>query len=262
MDLALSKQREVTFGTLRVYDLRQLSGRKMRVHHSSRKSLGIYGKYFLIKLRDQGARSLLREIQKRLVSSYRCIVLERSLDKSSSNLTSRLELDIQKATLRHIECAGENGLEQMVGKAALQQFRYRLMRGHECFFALLDDRIVHHSWVYYKGKRLRFPGLTDGEPLIGDCRTSEDVRGSGIYPYILEFICAYLKKQSKARATIEVRAGNEASFKGVKKAGFEEKELVTCVSCFGYPIFRHVRKLDSINREEHSRLAGLSESKQ
>lgn len=95
------------------------------------------------------------------------------------------------------------------------------------------DRFVHRSIVCIgSGGKVDIVGalltLRDAA-YIGRCFTDPDYRGRGVYSAVLGRICAELDAVGVARAVLTVGRENEASLRGVAKAGFiatAEGELI------------------------------------
>jgi hypothetical protein len=91
-----------------------------------------------------------------------------------------------------------------------------------CYAIIEHNRVIHHSLISTRG---RYRGPVDAELLcrggiyIYDCWTHESLRGKGIYPAVLERLCA-LNMIDKRFALMDVWATNLSSIRGIQKAGF------------------------------------------
>jgi ribosomal protein S18 acetylase RimI-like enzyme len=107
------------------------------------------------------------------------------------------------------------------------------------YFAYLDGKCVHRSWVKHT------PQVVDLHPLLSMnleenwafihyCETAPDARGKNIYPYVLTKIVDDFR--GKKRILICVNEENTPSVKGVKKAGFQEKKRLKLLVILGIKI--------------------------
>ena len=84
------------------------------------------------------------------------------------------------------------------------------------YFAISDtNEVVHFSVVI--PRNFKYPFLKKNEFCIGPCNTVENARGLGIYPYVLQKI---LSDNQGAVYYMLIKKDNNASIRGVKKAGF------------------------------------------
>lgn len=108
--------------------------------------------------------------------------------------------------------------------------------GDKGYFAYLNGKCVHRSWVKHKPQNvflhpLLSISLNYNEAFIHYCETAPDARGKNIYPHVLSRIAADFKNYS--RILISVNKKNTPSIKGVKKAGFVELESYKIIVIFG-----------------------------
>lgn len=93
------------------------------------------------------------------------------------------------------------------------------------FLVSVGGRLAHTSWVSLRHDGAVFDALFReidfGEAgYIGPCNTFEQFRGSGLYPYALTNIFRFLMERGIRRAVISTRNTNNASIRGIVKAGF------------------------------------------
>lgn len=145
-----------------------------------------------------------------------------------------------------IEPISEHNLElarAMEPAHRIDRFRKFLHEGDTGFFALLDGRVVHRSWVQF-GPRivqqhhdLAPYELKPGEAYIHFCETAPSARGLGIYPAMLAHILAVLRDRGLATCYIATTTNNIPSRRGIEKVGFRPL-LLTEVSV----VLGHIRR--------------------
>jgi len=69
----------------------------------------------------------------------------------------------------------------------------------------------------------------DDVPLIGNCWTSPECRGQGIYPYIISLCSDIMAARGFKRILISCAPDNFASISGIEKAGFKR---VRCLNSY------------------------------
>jgi ribosomal protein S18 acetylase RimI-like enzyme len=134
----------------------------------------------------------------------------------------------------------------MIGPAA-QSFQQMLTDGQMGFYVYLEGKVVHHSWVILNQSPvpkkclvwldLAWHNLFDGEAHIHNCETAGDVRGRGIYPFVLTSISQFLFHEKGCRTIfISVAEDNLSSIRGIEKAGFMPAESVEILNLLGLPL--------------------------
>ncbi|MGB2805667.1 MAG: hypothetical protein WBD64_12325 [Candidatus Zixiibacteriota bacterium] len=104
-------------------------------------------------------------------------------------------------------------------------FEEFLSSGDRGYFAYLNGRCVHRSWVKHAPQIVHLHPclpmrLKEDEAFIHYCETAPEARRNNIYPYVLTKIVDDFKDRKKI--FVSVNAKNVASMKGVEKAGFRE----------------------------------------
>lgn len=93
--------------------------------------------------------------------------------------------------------------------------------GQVKIYAIFDGggMIIHSSYVVKGRQKFSFLGKEDIE--IGPCQTKAEHRGKGIYPLVL---CEIVKHElsESGNAFMIVKDNNQASIRGVTKAGFQK----------------------------------------
>jgi len=100
----------------------------------------------------------------------------------------------------------------------LSTFEHFLHRGDTGYFAYLDGKCVHRSWVVHSPQTIHLhpmlpKKLQEGEAFIHYCETAPQARGQNIYPAVLAkiaedfrdyghalMICTNAKNKSSIRA--------------------------------------------------------------
>ena len=95
------------------------------------------------------------------------------------------------------------------------------------FGVFVDGDLGHISWAYTAKEYQREPyerfRLNVGEAEIVNCFTADAYRGKGLYPYAIRLIAALLLSKGFERVFMNIEPGNDASRRGILKAG-----LTTC----------------------------------
>lgn len=127
----------------------------------------------------------------------------------------------------------------------LDTFRKFLKIGDIGYYAYLNGKCIHRSWVkhiaqdvyfhkYYKYK------LSEDEAYIHYCETAEEAKGKNIYPHVLTRIVNDFSH--KKRVLIVVDKSNISSIKGVTKAGFVEYLELNIIVILGVKIVKRIPK--------------------
>lgn len=100
-----------------------------------------------------------------------------------------------------------------------------------CFIITCNKKIIHHSLVSLN-KRYRPPidctYICRNSIYIYDCWTEPNYRGRTIYPFMLQYICNYFKKD-KLSAFMDIWSNNKSSIRGAKRAGFKKISSVIII---------------------------------
>lgn len=120
----------------------------------------------------------------------------------------------------------------------IHQFLTRLNHGDHCFFAWLDEQLVHYSWVQTRGIHSIIPAgmkreISPGEFWIYDCRTAEPARGQRVYPFVLVSLLQQFLQQGFCNAHIYTTQNNLISQKGILRAGFQLYKTIKAISLSG-----------------------------
>ena len=127
----------------------------------------------------------------------------------------------------------------------LKIFRNFLDNGDKGYFAYLNGRCVHRSWVQFGEREVSLAPfikrkIKQDEAYIHYCETAPEARGKNIYPAVLSRIVNDFKDKYK-NIYISTNIKNIASRKGIEKAGFRERERVHLLIIFGIKIKRTLK---------------------
>jgi ribosomal protein S18 acetylase RimI-like enzyme len=117
-------------------------------------------------------------------------------------------------------------------------FPARLRRGEHFWTAQQQDKIVAYCWVTREpveiGEIHRVISPRSDEVYLYDAFTFAEYRGQNLYPALLQSILEHSRHAGFRRALIFVMSDNEASIRGVQKAGFREFQRVTYCNLLGF----------------------------
>jgi ribosomal protein S18 acetylase RimI-like enzyme len=126
----------------------------------------------------------------------------------------------------------------------VEEFRGFLERGDLGYYAYREGTVVHRAWVrlgpltvptYFGFVPIRIPV---GDAFIHYCETAPSARGTGVYPAVLAHITSELRARGIREITISTTLDNQASRRGIEKAGFEEMRRFDLILVLGMPIQR------------------------
>lgn len=142
-------------------------------------------------------------------------------------IKSRADLDIRKMTAENLLT-----LSYDCGRFSEQARLYYIKRGIDAAYgAYLDEDLVHMSWVYTAAEYLKEPfrrlALEEGEVEIVNCFTLDRCHGLGIYPYMIQYLSNLQFQHGVKRVYMMANRKNEASQRGIIKAGLKVLGRVT-----------------------------------
>lgn len=129
----------------------------------------------------------------------------------------------------------------------VKTFARFLDRGDQGFYAYLNERFIHRSWVTFgpkkvhRWKRYAPLELKRGDAYIHWCETVPWARGMGVYPTVLNYIVNALSEKAN-EFYISTTIDNLASRKGIEKAGFQMISACKVKKLLG------LQKIDNIGR--------------
>lgn len=133
----------------------------------------------------------------------------------------RSDLNIKKLT-----CKDLMALTLDTGRFSEQAKLYYARRGIETAYgAYKNGELIHISWVYtateYSKEPFQRLALKDHEIEIVNCFTLEKYRGSGVYPYMIQFLSNLMIQNGIERIYMMADRKNLASQRGILKAGLK-----------------------------------------
>ncbi len=109
---------------------------------------------------------------------------------------------------------------------------------------IIEGRIVHYDFVTFQCRWLDIVQqefrLKQNEAFIYNCHTLEAWRGKGLFTCALNRLNHHLASSGTKRCFIDADAGNEASLKAIRKAGFEHYQSRYMLRILGRPALRKI----------------------
>ncbi len=139
------------------------------------------------------------------------------------------------ATIKHATNENLKDVLYFQSQRYIDTFKNFLSLGDKGYFAYLQDKCIHRSWVK-SNEQIVHPHwaypykLKENEVFIHYCETAPEARGKNIYPHVLSNI---IKEHQDKDILISVNDENIASKKGVEKVGFRERERVKVLILLG-----------------------------
>lgn len=147
----------------------------------------------------------------------------------SAGYSPKYSADVRRVTVENVDDAGIFQADHY-----LQSFHEFLQRGDAGYYAYLDGKCAHRSWVPHNGVMdvdiFYHRPLKENEVFIHWCETADWARGHNLYPATLGQIIA---DNPGKRVCISVNEKNMASRRGVEKAGFTVQEKVKTMVVLG-----------------------------
>ncbi|PSM52607.1 hypothetical protein CBLAS_0716 [Campylobacter blaseri] len=129
-------------------------------------------------------------------------------------------------------------------KRYIKIFENFLNIGDKGYFAYLNDKCVHRSWVKFN-EQIVYPHFASSYKLKKDeifihyCETSLEARGQNIYPHVLSVIC---NEHKLNKILIAINEKNIPSLKGAKKVGFCELYKIHVLIILGIKFVKYENK--------------------
>ena len=127
-------------------------------------------------------------------------------------------------------------------KHKVETFKKFLSLGDWGYYAYLDGRWTHRSWVTFGPKKVdRWSGISPmnlcaNEAFIHWCETATWARGRGVYSAVLSEIVEDCLNDKCQNIYISTNQENIASQKGILRAGFRESEREKIILFLGVRI--------------------------
>lgn len=143
-------------------------------------------------------------------------------------------------------------LDEFGGLIGRENVEERMLEGDKLFGMIEENKVIHSSWLKFNEMNITEVRhrikLEKGEACIYDSYTDEDFRGKGLYPSMLSCLRKFLKEKGFTKAYIYVESDNEASVKGIEKAGFVKETAIKYIMLFGIK----TKKIKDLKKEELS----------
>lgn len=115
-------------------------------------------------------------------------------------------------------------------------------KGEKGIYGYLNNHCVFRAWIIEGPKKILLHKfytyqLKENEIYIHSCETAANHRGKGFYPYAISTIAAKYRSEGK-KILISTDEKNISSKKGILKAGFEEKFIVSVNVFLGFKKIR------------------------
>ena len=94
--------------------------------------------------------------------------------------------------------------------------------GADLLLAIVDEHghVASYGFVLFESFYKQVLGEAADTPMIGNCFTNPQQRGRGFYPRLLRAACRRLAEEGYRRIIITCEPDNQASVRGIEKAGF------------------------------------------
>lgn len=134
------------------------------------------------------------------------------------------------ATIKHATGDNLKDILYFQPQRYIDIFKNFLSLGDKGYFAYLQDKCIHRSWVKLNEQIVHphwaYPyKLKENEVFIHYCETALEARGKNIYPHVLSKI---IEEHQDKEILISVNETNIGSIKGVKKWDLERESKSTC----------------------------------
>jgi L-amino acid N-acyltransferase YncA len=122
----------------------------------------------------------------------------------------------------------------------IAEFEAFLARGDRGYYGYVSGRVVHRSWVVRGPAVMRLWRHFGAWPVgprgayVHYCETAPEARGHGLYPATLSLIATDLAVEGVQGLFIATEAENDASRRGIEKAGFVACARVVVRVIFGF----------------------------
>jgi hypothetical protein len=179
--------------------------------------------------------NLVFSVLKRILYLNTAVIFIKNLTDKTEDIMPSVPFELKMATEVDIP-----DLLSMDNRYSLREFRSLLREGERVFFGYSNDSLVYRCSVTIGPKVvnilynfLSYP-IAQGEVLVHYCKTRKDFRKKGIYSSSLIKLEKILYKQFNVKKMIIVTTSvNEASIRGIKKAGYQKKCRIRIINILG-----------------------------
>jgi GNAT superfamily N-acetyltransferase len=170
----------------------------------------------------------------------RVIVMERILTGDLPLPAARLPVRVAP-----LETDELSSLALLRPELTIDTFRQRLARGHRCFAAWHEGRVVHAGWAAPRAAWIEFLDyalrLAEGEVYQYDSYTAPAARGMGVAALRVAWMARHYQGEGAKRLIAVVWPGNPGAFRPLEKVGYRRRGSI------------HVLRLGPWHRVLHTR---------
>jgi GNAT superfamily N-acetyltransferase len=191
----------------------------------------------------------LINLARRLYYNTRSFIFEQViLNIYAQEATASVKISPFLRQLEVSQATGEQCLQQVrqAGDFLSQdKLRDRINNRDICFFALLNKKPIHFSWISFNRAHIseikRTFTLSAGQAYIYHCFTHPDFRGRGTFPFTLSNISDYLRRTGVEDIFISSAENNRSSNEGIVKAGFSVISRINYLRLLGFKFYSENR---------------------
>ncbi len=170
----------------------------------------------------------IRFLARRLWSTGEMVLFERSIAPETIALPK--EIRIRRITPKE----GAGMRPQLEAAGARAEFS-NFLRGADAYIIYAGEEPVGSGWSIALPAKLARLGYADSTRYLGGFIVRHELRGRGLYPLLLRYMCAELAADY-SRAVLETATTNRSSQRGASKAGFRRRGLLRTTLLLGQPL--------------------------
>ncbi len=165
------------------------------------------------------ARKFYYALWKRIYSNEVVVVYE---------MRNKVIIDKSSITVKEVDEHNVTEAESFQNKRQIRMFQKFLKNGDKGFYAFLDGKCVHRTWVVIAPNLIRFhpmysEPLNPNEIFIHFSETASWARGKNIFTVVLSYVA---EQFSGNRILISTDEANHSSARSIKKSGFVEIQKI------------------------------------
>ncbi len=114
-------------------------------------------------------------------------------------------------------------IQDYTGANYIKEMRRRFVNNWRLFLVYMNSHVAGALWGITNESefKTKIVPLLDGDIGLIDAWTIPEFRGKNVYPFVLSFAVARVRKKRFKRAFGYIQEMNSAALKGIKKAGFK-----------------------------------------